>query len=1123
MGLPGGFGLQNYQFMQAMVFAIDEINSDAYLLPNVTVGFWIYDSCDMMRRALKGILWILTGQEEPVPNFSCQQNLPLMGIMGDAGSSCSIVMARVLGLYRFPQISYFSSSPVLSDRNQFPSFFRTIPSDVFQSQGLAQLLVYFGWTWVGLLIEDNDYGQQGVQILKQELAKAGICIAFSENIILHQADRNALHIIQVIEHSTASAVVIFCSDAGLIPLIDEMVIRNVTGKTWIASEAWSTSAPLSMERYSEFLAGTIGFAIRSGVIPGFEEHLTSVNPSRSAFNGFMGKFWEEIFGCKWLDHKLAIDILDNTSALCTGDEKLEGIHNDYIFVLNARVAYNVYNAVYAIAWALHNLTFCKKSGSAFTYGSCHDKSDFKPWQKGTARLRKPRIKDEELNMLADTLVANADVVSCSDLRHPAQLKKNAIWEEVGRKVQMQKAKKHSERHNAQHQPKGQGGKVMAPDHLHQVDQGASGTTTSALPATLQPTQDEQTPAPATPDTQSTQAEDTSGMDDGTQSAAASTIGEMAASAQHIVDEEADPDNDGNAGLVHSEPVCRTSSSQVTPQDTPCRDSSEQGSPGEWSLTLHSPILNAVPPHNPPTTTQTAIRDLEGCLSRMEGRQEEMQGYVKQYLAEGETAHRVIHDSTAAVILTISSSTQQVHNGFNALGQILTRIPDSMEQRQTPDLGSQPSGSLTTPGSSRQTSPNVHFRNKGGADIFFNSNGEAGAQYDIVNWQRGPGGNLRQVTVGIYDDRAPPGQALTINTSAIIWPSDVTQVPASVCSQSCLPGFRKAVKEGEPVCCFVCVLCPPGEITNQTDSTECSKCTWDQWPNARQDRCLLKIIEFLSYDEPLGAGLAAICILCSLMPVGILGLFIYHRNTPIVKANNRSLSYLLLLSLTLCFLSSMAFIGYPTPVKCLLRQAAFGIAFTLSVSGILAKTIMVVIAFNATKPNSHLRRWVGPRLSYALICFCTHLQVLLTASWLSLSPPFSQYNIYTEPGKIIVECNEGSSLAFWCMLGYLGLLASISFLVAFLARKLPDSFNEAKFITFSMLAFLSVWLSFIPAYLSTKGKYMVAMEIFAILSSSSALVSCIFFHKCYIILFRPEMNTREYLMGRETGIRKETAQ
>uniref|UniRef100_A0A8C5MGU0 G-protein coupled receptors family 3 profile domain-containing protein n=1 Tax=Leptobrachium leishanense TaxID=445787 RepID=A0A8C5MGU0_9ANUR len=317
----------------------------------------------------------------------------------------------------------------------------------------------------------------------------------------------------------------------------------------------------------------------------------------------------------------------------------------------------------------------------------------------------------------------------------------------------------------------------------------------------------------------------------------------------------------------------------------------------------------------------------------------------------------------------------------------------------------------------------------------------------------------------------------------------------------------------PVCCFECVSCPLGEISNMTDSLDCIKCPWDKWPNIQKDKCHPKNREFLSFEDPLGSTIATISVFSSSLPLSILGLFICYKNTPIVRANNFFLSCLLLISMSLCFLSSLAFIGYPQPEKCLLRQVTFGTVFTLCVSCILAKTFMVVFAFMATKPGSRLRQWASPRVSYTIVALSSFLQLVLCIFWISLAPPFPEDNIESQPGIIIVECNEGSPTAFWCMLGYLGLLATISFIVAFLARRLPDSFNEAKFITFSMLAFLSVWVSYIPASLSSSGKYTVAMEVFAILSSTWALVICMFAPKCFIILFRPDMNSKEHLMGK----------
>ncbi|XP_069618635.1 extracellular calcium-sensing receptor-like [Ranitomeya imitator] len=787
--------VRSFQSMQALIFAVEEINKNPDLLPNITLGFQIYDTCTVVRRAAEGTLWMLSGGETSVPNYQCGDEGTLAGIVGDSASTRSILMAQILGLYSYPQISYFSTSSLLSNKNVFPSFFRTIPSDTFQSQGLAELILYYGWKWVGLLAADNEYGQFAIQVVKQEIVQAGVCVAFIENIMTGQPNRGAPRIVNVIKDSSAKVVLVMSLDIHFMPVVEELAKQNITGNFWIASESWSTSIFLNKEKFQPVLMGTIGFAIHREQMTGFVEHLNNMHPSNSPSDHFLLEFWEEIFSCKWANlHTRAEAMLNQTINECIGDEKLESPMAN----VDLRITFNVYTAVYAFAWAIQNLLKCQPGKGPFLNGTCGNISSLQPWQ-----------------------------------------------------------------------------------------------------------------------------------------------------------------------LLH---------------------------------------------------------------------------YIKT----------------------------------------------------------------------------VDFETEDKTRIFFDNKGDPPALYDIVNWQMSATGSMEQKIVGTYDSRLPEGVQMKINNRDIIWSPDVghTETPQSKCSPSCPFGFRKMTIPGKPTCCFKCVQCPKGEISNETDAVECRKCSWDTWPNTQQDLCLRRTIEFLSFDESMGISLAALSIVSSLIPIGALGIFIHYKTTPIVRANNWSLSCLLLVALFSCFLSSLAFIGYPHPEKCMLRQVAFGLAFTLCISCVLAKTITVLIAFKATKPITRLRQWTGGKLSYYFIAICVLIQISVCVTWLSYAPPFPEYDTQTPSSVIILNCNEGSPVAFWVMLGYLGLLATVSFIVAFLARRLPNSFNEAKHITFSMLAFLCVWISYIPATLSSRGKYTVAMEIFAILSSSWAIVVCIFLPKCFIILLQSHLNVRQNLMRKE---------
>uniref|UniRef100_A0A674PH21 G-protein coupled receptors family 3 profile domain-containing protein n=1 Tax=Takifugu rubripes TaxID=31033 RepID=A0A674PH21_TAKRU len=302
----------------------------------------------------------------------------------------------------------------------------------------------------------------------------------------------------------------------------------------------------------------------------------------------------------------------------------------------------------------------------------------------------------------------------------------------------------------------------------------------------------------------------------------------------------------------------------------------------------------------------------------------------------------------------------------------------------------------------------------------------------------------------------------------------------------------------------------------SNSMECTSCPEDFWSSPQRDHCVPKKTEFLSYHEPLGICLTAASLLGTVISAVVLGIFIHHRSTPVVRANNSELSFLLLVSLKLCFLCSLLFIGRPRLWTCQLRHAAFGISFVLCVSCILVKTMVVLAVFRASKPGGGTTlKWFGAVQQRGTVLGLTSVQAAICTAWLVSYSPEPHKNTQYYNYKIVYECVVGSPIGFSVLMGYIGLLAVLSFQLAFLARNLPDNFNEAKLITFSMLIFCAVWVAFVPAYINSPGKYADAVEVFAILASSFGLLVALFGPKCYIILLRPERNTKKAIMDRDT--------
>ncbi|XP_076591344.1 extracellular calcium-sensing receptor-like [Chaetodon auriga] len=775
------------QYAQAMLFAIEEINNSTDLLPGISLGYKIYDACIFIARSLTVALTLVNGNELEFATTKapCARPAQVQAIMGGTSSSPCMAISTVIGPFHIPLIGHVATCACLSDKTKYSSFLRTIPSDYYQSRALAQLVKHFGWTWVGAIRSNDDYGNNGMATFTETAQQLGICLEYSVSFFRTDPPDKLQKIVDIIKASTSTVIVTFLSPPDLYLIIHALSLQNLTGYQWVGTEGWIFDSSTAANDRHHILDGAIGLSIPKAHVSGMREFILDVKSFNSSSNELFTELWEKLFNCKFKQSESSAVTVNQSE--CTGHEDLTGVQNSFTDMSLMPLFYNVYKGVYAVAHALHNILGCNKK--------CNNKVQLDPF--------------------------------------------------------------------------------MILQHIRKV----------------------------------------------------------------------------------------------------------------------------------------------------------------------------------------------------------------------------------------------RFKTKEGDEVYFNENGDPAAKYEIINWQPTENGIVDFVPVGLYDASLPAEKQLNVQKKSIIWTQNSQQVPLSVCSEKCPPGTRKSLQKGKPVCCYDCLRCAEGEISNITDSITCVRCDPEFWSNERRDACVKKEAEFLSYEEIMGALLTAASLLGTCMTAVVAFIFFRYRQTPIVRANNSELSFLLLFSLTLCFLCSLTFIGRPSEWSCMLRHTAFGITFVLCISCVLGKTIVVLMAFRATLPGSNVMKWFGPVQQRLSVLGFTLIQVAICILWLTISPPFPFKNFKTFNNKIILGCALGSAVGFWAVLGYIGLLAMLCFILAFLARKLPDSFNEAKFITFSMLIFCAVWITFIPAYVSSPGKFSVAVEIFAILASSFGLLICIFIPKCYIIILKPERNTKKNMMGK----------
>ncbi|XP_052413978.1 metabotropic glutamate receptor 4-like isoform X2 [Carassius gibelio] len=401
--------------------------------------------------------------------------------------------------------------------------------------------------------------------------------------------------------------------------------------------------------------------------------------------------------------------------------------------------------------------------------------------------------------------------------------------------------------------------------------------------------------------------------------------------------------------------------------------------------------------------------------------------------------------------------------------------------------------------------NVKIAGIAGSPVQFNENGDAPGRYDIYQYQI-KNKTAEYKTIGHWTDQ------LYLNMRAMQWPGGVKQVPASICSQPCDPGWRKKIVKGMS-CCWHCDRCDGYQY--QHDLYTCKMCRFDLRPNKNHTACQPIPIVKLEWSSPWAVIPVLIAILGIIATLFVVVTFIRYNDTPIVKASGRELSYVLLTGIFLCYATTFLMISTPDVGICSLRRIFLGLGMSISYAALLTKTNRIYRIFEQGKMTVSAPRFISPASQLVITFSLISVQLLGVCIWFAMDPSQAlidyedQRTADPEMARGVLKCDI-SDLSLICLLGYSMLLMVTCTVYAIKTRGVPETFNEAKPIGFTMYTTCIIWLAFIPIFFGTSQsteKMYIQTTTLTISVSLSASVSLgmLYMPKVYVVLFHPEQN------------------